>query len=163
MTDPERRCPTCGAPLVDELRMRDPASDVPVLLWPCEQQHGWLPSIVHGLTAIDPATMPGKQAMTTVDESDRSYLAPPGSGSGGVGSCPGGSATTGPRQPSTYWSYARSTARMKSSQDSSWGLHGRQVNILGPSSGRASWRISATASCLCIIIESIYSARHATA
>jgi hypothetical protein len=72
MTDPERRCPTCGAPLVDELRMRDPASDVPVLLWQCEQQHWWLQSIVHGLTPIDPATMPGKQAMTTVDESDRS-------------------------------------------------------------------------------------------
>jgi hypothetical protein len=52
--------------------MRDPASDVPVLLWQCEQQHWWLQSIVHGLTPIDPATMPGKQAMTTVDESDRS-------------------------------------------------------------------------------------------
>ena len=72
MTDPERRCPTCGDPLVDELRMREPASDVPVLLWQCEQQHWCLQSAVHGLTGIDPEAIPGKQATTTEDASDRS-------------------------------------------------------------------------------------------
>ena len=72
MTDPEHRCPTCGARLVDELRMREAASDTPALVWQCEQQHWWLQSIVHGLTPIDPVAMPGTKATpTTEDAEDR--------------------------------------------------------------------------------------------
>ena len=71
MTDPEQRCPTCGARLVDELRMSEAARNAPVLVWQCEQQHWWLQSMVHGLIPIDPGARAREKA-TTEDPSDRS-------------------------------------------------------------------------------------------
>jgi hypothetical protein len=70
MPAPERRCPTCGARLVEELRLSETASDAPGLVWQGEQHHWWLQSMVHGLIPIDPGAR-AREAATTEDESDR--------------------------------------------------------------------------------------------
>jgi DNA-directed RNA polymerase subunit RPC12/RpoP len=72
MIEPERRCPTCGARLLVELRMSDTTSDAPVLVWQCEQQHWWLQSMVHGLVPIEPDATAREAATTTEDASDDS-------------------------------------------------------------------------------------------
>jgi hypothetical protein len=68
MSDPERRCPTCGARLVDERRGSDAARDVLVLVWQREQHHWWLQSFVHGWMPIDPREMPVEEPTTTLED-----------------------------------------------------------------------------------------------
>jgi hypothetical protein len=68
MTEPERRCPTCGALLVDERRVNDAATGMAIPGWQCEQQHWWLHSPVHGWMPIDPTDMPVEEPTTTRDD-----------------------------------------------------------------------------------------------
>ena len=68
MTGSERRCPTCGALLVDEVRVNDAHTGTAVPVWQCEQQHWWLQSRMHGLIPIDPGATPREEATTTVED-----------------------------------------------------------------------------------------------
>ena len=68
MTEPDRRCPTCGARRVDEIRVNDASTGTAVPVWQCAQQHWWLQSMVHGLIPIDPGAMPGDEATTIVED-----------------------------------------------------------------------------------------------
>jgi hypothetical protein len=72
MTESEGHCPICGALLIDELRMGDPATGAPVLVWQCEQQHWWRQSFMHGLVPIEPGAIAGEAPTTTEDESGHS-------------------------------------------------------------------------------------------
>jgi hypothetical protein len=68
LTEPERRCPTCGAQFVDERRVSDAASDAPLLLWHCKKHHWWLQSFMHGWIPIDPGAIARDEATTTRDD-----------------------------------------------------------------------------------------------
>jgi hypothetical protein len=68
MPDPERRCPICGALLVEERRVSDAATGTAIPVWQCEKQQWWMQSTVHWRMPIDPRDMPVEEPTTVEDE-----------------------------------------------------------------------------------------------
>jgi hypothetical protein len=64
MNEPEGRCQTCGALLVDARRVNYAATGTAIPGWQCEQQHRWLQSMVHGWVPIDPGAIVEEEATT---------------------------------------------------------------------------------------------------
>jgi hypothetical protein len=67
MADPDRRCPTCGALLVNERRVSD-ATGTAIPVWQCEKPCRWLQSMVHGWVPIDPGAIVEEEPTTVQHE-----------------------------------------------------------------------------------------------
>jgi hypothetical protein len=68
MTEPERRCPTSSALLVNERRGSDGAAGTVIPVWQCEKQQWWLQSTVHGWVPIDPGARVEQEPTSTVED-----------------------------------------------------------------------------------------------